>query len=86
MLTSIHLTELRNYLKEFKAYPKDEADQPKAELINQVLPAWIDTITDEDLTAMCHEMWGFVTTNLINNLTQKEADGQEEAQPLVELN
>lgn len=91
-LTETHLTELRNYLKEFKAYPKDEADQGKADIVTSLIPAMVEAITDEELTDMSNAMWGYTITNMVTSAiapgaeapTEKEPDHVNQ-EPLIEL-
>ena len=89
-LTEIHLAELRSYLKEFRAFSKDEADQAKAETINELIPMMVDTISDDELTSMSNQMWSFVTTVMLNRAIKaigKENDNVDQPtnEPLVTL-
>ena len=85
-LTEVHLTELRNYLKEFKAFPKDEADAGKAETINALIPALVETMTDEELTGAMNGMWSTIMTGIIQGPEEDPASTTDVQPPLVQLN
>lgn len=89
-LSAEHLTALRSYLKEFTASTTEAEHQKQVDVINSLIPALVDTISDEELTAMSNEMWGYVMTGIITtNSADKESSSQAaetEAQPTIKEN
>lgn len=70
-LSHDHLVALRSYLKEFKATSNstDPEHLKAAEVLNELIPALVDSISDEDLTNMTNQMWEFVMTGLVTKAT-----------------
>lgn len=51
----INLTALRNYLKKTVAVTGEDGNEQETAIINQLIPAMIDSLTDEELLAMFYE-------------------------------
>ena len=81
-LTPEHLASLRAYLKEFTASSPDGAHQEQVNVVNSLIPALVDTISDEELTALSNDMWGFVLTGIIH--PTKNGGGELTEEPVVE--
>lgn len=72
-MTPEALTAIRSYLKEFKAYPTGENEEEfksQAAIVNLIIPAIVDKITDDEIEVMMHQTFSFVLTSILNS--QKE--------------
>lgn len=78
-MSTAHLAELRSFLKEFKATPLNEEYAPQAETVNALLPAMIDSITDEELSDLMNTSWEFILFNMLSQPAAANAEPKEEA-------
>ena len=83
-LSPEHLTQLRTYLKEFKASSMDEANKEAAETVNNLIPALIDSIKDEELDHIMSDTWSYILFQLITQASQPQEPSPDT--PLVSLN
>lgn len=83
-LTSAHLAELRNYLKEFKASSADAEHQGRADKVSDLVPAMVDAIHDDELAAITNDMWAYVMTNMINSAIAEANPAKENDVPETE--
>lgn len=86
-LSPEHLVALRAYLKEFTASSTDAEHQEQIDVINSLIPALVDSISDEEFTVMSNEMWGYVMTGIITTTwgdsdTPKEEENSEKSSVL----
>jgi hypothetical protein len=56
----LDITALRAYLKSATVHPISAEFAPQAEIVARLLPAMIDYLTDDELTAMFHAAEGLV--------------------------
>lgn len=81
-LTDTHLVELRAYLKGFVVAAQDESATPQAEALNALIPAIVDAISDDELTIMTNQTWGFVLESILaSNTAPPEGQHEEEPEP-----
>lgn len=64
-MTAEHLALMRAYLKLFTVIPKREEYQEQAAIANELLPALIDTITDEELSQVMEEFRSYFLYSLM---------------------
>ncbi len=68
--------ELRKFLKQYKASPISEQYQEAADRVNDLIPALVDTIKDEELDTIMIAFTDYLMTSIIS--PPRELDVQED--------
>lgn len=76
-MTSEQLSMMRAYLKEFKFVAPEEKYQEDADVANGLLPALVDSITDEELSSIIEEFRSYLLYSIIAGPASTEPSGEE---------
>lgn len=80
-MTETHLTELRAFLKEYKAQPLTPAYQEAADRVNDLIPALVDSIKDEELENIMMSFADYLMQSIIAPPHELDVAEAEHAAP-----
>jgi len=77
-VTSRHLRELRKFLKNYRATPLDASHQEQADIITGLIPALVDSITDEELSSLLFNFSDYLMNSIIHPPAAQEPPEKEQ--------
>ena len=79
-MTRKHLTELRKFLKHYKATPISEEYREAADAVTKLIPSLVDQITDDELDHLMNLFADYLMISIISP-HEKEQNDADSRQP-----